>query len=162
MPLHRTVTFQLGLFPIVLLLWAWADSVKHGTRWSRSIASDRAIWVHLANSKFIFGHTRGIPDGFNGSIRQTAPYGSASRISAKAFNPSGKPMPIFPALMRDDGDPAFPSSNYVLTRRHVPLWLILACYLPPWLALSYWHARRKQKRLQQSLPSSSPAQPQTD
>ena len=152
--MHRTLTFYLGLLPIVILLWAWADSVKHGISWNRSIASDDAIWVQFGNSKFIFGRTTA--DGSTGVIPQTPPYGLVQRVSAMDLNPFGEPTPIFPALRRDFNKLDFQSTALVAIRRDVPIWLILACYLPLWLVLSWWHSRRRSKRIAASLPAPQP------
>jgi hypothetical protein len=42
----------------------------------------------------------------------------------------------------------------------LPIWIILAAYLPLWLGLSYWRYRSKLKRLAASIPP--PPQPQSD
>ena len=42
-------------------------------------------------------------------------------------------------------------------RSELPFWLLLACYLPAWLALSYWRSRSKLRRIAASLPESGAA-----
>jgi hypothetical protein len=86
----------------------------------------------------------------------TPPYGEIER-----FPDSSRHSPLFPSLT--GADAPWGDGPYFLVRIHpLPIWFILACYLPLWLGLSYWRSRSKLKRLAATLPTPPPAQPQTD
>jgi hypothetical protein len=158
-PLHRTITFHLGLLPLVLLLWAWADSVRNSTTWFRCQRPEQAFMVGMAGSNFAFGTLDLKPETEHRRILTLTPdYGRIERYRIPGTKHGNR---IFPSLTGPDR--SFEVHHHLtLNARRLPFWFLIACYLPLWLAASFFHARRKQKRHLASLPSSSPAQPQSD
>jgi hypothetical protein len=163
MLLRPTITFHLGLFPIVLLLWAWADSVSHSMEWKQIVNHHVINRVDSSGSALRYTHTRAT----TGDIRDdlfaynfpTGPGGRLLRIQTPpAYRETWFPRPVLITL----DDPVDIGLTYRHSALFLPYWLLLASYLPLWLAASFFHARRKQKRHLASLPSSSPAQPQSD
>jgi hypothetical protein len=160
MPLHRTITFHLGLFPIILLLWAWADSVTHSISGLQPTGDRNLVAFSSMNSRIDFFSVSLPVDRRTLVASGVSPFANMDGRLSRTEIPSGMDPPWFPAPRRvvqtlHSGELAFHHSRVVL-----PYWLIITCYLPLWLAASFWHARRKTKRLLQSLPS--PALPQTD
>jgi hypothetical protein len=158
-PLRPTALFYLGLFPIVILLWAWADSVTMNTVWGRKGQDGRTLHIGLANSCLRVGFITRIPDP---AVAPSPPgrfQGELTRFSLARVTRRGEPIPIFPALRWENGPRPGAGPSFDFRMVHLPFWLIFAAYLPLWLGLSYWRSSRIKKRIQQSLP---PAQPQTD
>lgn len=156
MSFHRSAFFLLGLFPIVLLLWAWADSVKSHTNWHHSLRGERTRGLIITDSTFRTELISRKPD-YDGAPVPAGPfYGGLFRFGAASTDDEGRPMPIFPPfLWRSETayrPPGFEARIYI-----IPLWFILAAYLPPWLGLSHALARRKQKRLAAAFPHSPDA-----
>lgn len=142
-PLHRTLSFYCGLFPIVLLLWAWADSRTHWTLWQLRRGIDHAVWIELEESALHLGETLTQTPG------ESYLGGSYSQLPAKALTSWTResiPHPVeswFPeprTLHRREGGHSFPAIN--LTHYVLPLWLVLLCYLPLWLGFTAWRAWR--------------------
>jgi hypothetical protein len=144
----------------VLLLWAWADSVTTSTSWLRNLDDGSVQCVFVLESEVAAGVFSPVPARAAPHSRQQPFFGRIVRNKVSWLPPRPRPASLFPALWREDGIRPPPYVPYHYRLVHTPLWLILAAYLPLWLALSWWHARHKQKRLRASLPSS--AQPQTD
>jgi hypothetical protein len=151
--LHPTATFYLGLFPIVLLLWGWADSVKMHASWHYSATGERTFFITFANSNLGLGSSSPHPNPPQRfTLMRTSIYGSIERFPRAP----GK-IRLFPSLTGAD-DTWATSSPYFICRIHrFPFWLLLACYLPLWLGLSYWRSRSKLKRLAASFPESGAA-----
>jgi hypothetical protein len=161
-PLHRTLTFQLGLFPIVILLWAWADSNHATTTWVKGDGYqdhrivNEGFALHYRQSRVLredpcpFGPTEpGVP--------VTHFFGGIWRYPSPGPHPPWNRLPSMGAEDRIERFSAVEVDAY-----HLPLWFILACYLPLWLGLSYWRSRSKLKRIAATLPTPPPAQPQSD
>jgi hypothetical protein len=157
MPLHRTITFHLGLFPLVLLLWAWADSVRNSTTWFRCQRPEQAFMIGMAGSNFAFGTINLRPDAASRRILTRTPdYGRIERYRIPGTKHGNR---IFPSLTGPDR--SFEVHHHLtLNARRLPFWFLVAAYLPLWLALSYWRSSRISKRHQQPLPS--PTHPQAD
>lgn len=146
MPIHRNATFLLGLFPIVILLWAWADSARNSTSWFRCQQPEHAFFIGMAGSNLGIGTIHLRPTAEHRRILTITPgYGRTERLPL----PKQK-IQIFPSLTGPDRSfEVF--RDLTLSARRIPFWLILACYLPLWLGASLCHARWKQKRLASSL-----------
>ncbi len=145
MPLHRTITFHLGLFPLVLLLWAWADSVRNSTTWFRCTRPEQALMIGMAGSNFAVGTIDLKPDAEHRRILTITPaYGRIERYPV-----SGAGTRIFPSLTGPDLSFGV-HHELTLDIRRLPFWFLIACYLPLWLAASYWHARLVAKHRKES------------
>ena len=147
-----TLTFHLGLFPIVILLWLWADSMRNKTTWYRSRHPEQVLMIGIAGSNFAFGTIDLRPEAEHRRIlTQTPGYGRIERYRRPSFQ-----GPLFPSLTGPDlSFEVYP--DLTLNIRRIPFWLLLACYLPAWLALSYWRSRSKLRRIAASLPESGAA-----
>jgi hypothetical protein len=160
MPLHRTITFHLGLFPIVILLWAWADSVTHSISGLQPTGDRNLVAFSSMNSRIDFFSVSLPVDRRTLVASGVSPFANMDGRLSRTEIPSGMDLPWFPAPRRvvqtlHSGELAFHHSRVVL-----PFWFLVAAYLPLWLALSYWRSSRISKRHQQSLPS--PTHPQAD
>jgi hypothetical protein len=144
MPLRPTTGFYLGIFPLVLLLWVWIDSVESHSDWAirrkpqqtfvLTIAESRAGWMLITRK----------PDNREPLPSLTPWYGRINRFGAMTTRADGTPVPVFPALLQDElRGYRPPTYDYHIVT--IPLWLIVAVYLSLWLALSWWRARKRQK-----------------
>jgi hypothetical protein len=147
-PLYRNATFLLGLFPIVILLWAWADSARNSTTWFRCQQPEQAILIGMAGSNLGIGTIHLRPEAEHRRILTITPgYGRTERLPL----PKEK-IRIFPSLTGPDRSfEVF--RDLRLSARRLPFWFIIACYLPLWLAASWWHARVLRKRVLAALPA---------
>ena len=145
MPLHRTLTFHLGLFPLVLLLWAWADSVRTSTTWFRCKRPEQALMIGMAGSNFAVGTIDLKPDAEHRRILTITPgYGRIERYPIP-----GARTRIFPSLTGPDLSFGV-HHELALNILRLPFWFLIACYLPLWLVASYGHARRIAKHRKES------------
>ena len=140
--------FYLGLFPVVVLLWAWADSTNHETYWHRCWKEWRVEHrVELRGSALHFLHTRveGMPSPSFEALAETGKWGRIHRAPLRGATATFFPPP------RDEtrSEKPFPhidlGMSYLIRERILPLWVILLGYLPPWLLQVWWQARQKRK-----------------
>jgi hypothetical protein len=156
---HRSACFYLGFFPIVILLWIWADSVRNHTNWHHARANDGTLCLIAVNSTFRIERITRKPD-YDGVVTRNIPfYGGIYRFGAAANDSEGKPMPIFPPIDWHDEKATNRAPGFHVETLLTPIWLVLAAYLPLWLGLSYLLARSKQRKLIAALP---PPQAHTD
>ncbi len=152
--------FYLGLFPLVCLLWLWADSMVNMMGWSYGRRWDEKLGVGVNRGEVYYGRVmatelkpgRLADYGPDGPLRMTGPYGQCYRMP---FPDGGGKMPWFPQpkIGTTDpwcsGDPAF---SFVTHYVDLPFWLLLLGYLPPWLGVAWWQAKRRRKKHEQTLP----------
>lgn len=143
---------------MVLLLWAWADSGRHHSSWKRPAGRNVYLSLSCIDSRIEFERSVATVDESKVEpYRYIYPSGPLGWVAREEISARFR-MRSFPGFERID---SVQQSADLVIRCYgfaIPFWFLLAAYLPLWLAVSYWHSRRKQKRLQQSLPSS--AQPQ--
>lgn len=162
MSFHRNAIFLLGLFPVVILLWAWADSLHFITGFSKNSGNKGQTSAAIAKAALRVSTTRIPPDADTsqhdpGSLyKPNGPFGDFIR---------NRTLPNLTAAGVPAGDPWFPPYRHTrsnttafgiklaTTSTIIPFWLILACYLPLWLAASRWRARALRKRLPAALPA---------
>jgi hypothetical protein len=145
-PLHRTLTFLLGLFPLVLLLWTWADSARNSTTWFHCTRPEQALMIGMAGSNFAIGTIDLRPDAEHRRIlTRTSGYGRIERYSLAHAKPR-----IFPSLTGPDLSFQV-HRDLTLSARRFPFWFLIALYLPLWLAASHWHARRIARRRKEAV-----------
>jgi hypothetical protein len=149
---HRNAVFYLGFFPLVILLWLWADSVQSHTNWHHRLADGGTRGFIITNSKFIAERIIRQPD-YNGVSASPLPfYGGIIRFGAPPCDSQGKPMPIFPPLDWHDEESTNRAPGFHVDTLVVPLWFVLACYLPAWAGLTCYHSFRKRRRHFAELP----------
>jgi hypothetical protein len=149
--LHRSRFFLIGLLPIVLLLWAWADSMGATTMWQRSSRDLRTSIVN-DRSKIMIAWTDAGP-GTSGKYSPFVPEHPLGNLRRRPDREDKVARKLFP-------DPDYlklpsPVSSKVFRLSHylaLPHWFLLVLYLPLWLGLSYWRSRSKLKRLAAALP----------
>lgn len=149
MSLHRAPVFLLGLLPIVILLWAWADSMRAGTAWQKSHPGSHKTQVAISQASLWVQTERLGPAAKLDAYGAAGPYpanGIFGKWVRKPLN-IGASASLFPPFRSD----VYQDDLSPLSTVAIPFWLILACYLPPWLRLSLWQARRKQKLIDQSI-----------
>ncbi|MCW1917109.1 hypothetical protein OJ996_26215 [Luteolibacter sp. GHJ8] len=140
MPLRPTAFFYLGLLPVIILLWAWADSTRAITSWEYEINKHRYRSFELWNSQIVIKNFRPLDESYG---KKLPAYGRFYRWVPGDLG-FRDPMPLFPSPFGETKEPSWVIVTGV-QRAHLPFWLILACYLPPWLGLSYYYARRRIK-----------------
>jgi hypothetical protein len=161
-PLRRLpFTFHLGLFPVALVLWAWADSIKHFTSWDSGPILDPARWVRSSDSGITFGHTTSTPSADPMRMLYWDAYGDSVRwVTSTPLLEGrfGKILRYGNYNLRQSWFPPFRSTTEIreseyepndLTIRSwvIPYWLILLTYLPLWLVLVLAHARHRRGKL---------------
>jgi hypothetical protein len=161
--MHRTITFYLGLFPMVILLWAWADSRHFHTRFLRNSDDSRQACVGIEKAALYFttmsiprdADTR--PFGPRGPFPPTGIGDFLRREIKPRITASGVPGKVRWLAPYEHYRSEMTAAEVTLTTTFtgIPFWLILAAYLPLWLGLSYWRSSRIKKRLQQSLPGAA-------
>ncbi|MCW1917108.1 hypothetical protein OJ996_26210 [Luteolibacter sp. GHJ8] len=142
MPLHRTLTFYLGLFPLVILLWIWADSARNSTTWFRCQQPEQAFLVGSAGSNLGIGTLDLRPDAGHRRILTLTPgYGRIERYPLPDHKRGVFPSPTGPSLAFE----AF--RDLTVNVRRIPFWILAAAYLPLWLGAAAWQARVIRRRI---------------
>lgn len=152
--IHRTGIFFVGLFPIVMLIWAWADSMIHGTVWLRHRDSTfLSVLLSLGAIEIESSSVIAKPDPF-GTDLVSNPYphdeGAGKFNRYELFDEDGSG--VFPGFEWEASVTDTEAYHEERMDRVIPIWLILACYLPLWLTVSWWAARRKEARIAAAMP----------
>jgi hypothetical protein len=137
--------FYLGLLPLVVMLWAWADSTISWTAWrscrgqdmERAIATQNSTLILLKNT--IEGRD-GVSPTSTIYLPETGAFGEVHRLRAPE---KGTWFPGVDRKVSKSGD-QYPL--IIWDRLVLPFWLIVLCYLPPWLLLVWWQARWQSRR----------------
>jgi hypothetical protein len=154
-------TFHLGLLPVVLVLWAWADSITHFTSWDSGPIHDPPRWVRSSDSGITFGHTTSTPSAdslvmiYADSIYwiprtplMEGPFGKILR--SENYNLGQSWFPPF-RTMTEMRESYFEPNDLTIHSWVIPYWLILLTYLPLWLVLVLAHARHRRGKLAASI-----------
>lgn len=149
--------FFIGFFPVVCLLWLWADSLYHTMIWTHCPASFPLVarWIITGDSEIDFGASENlavpIGDPPTKSINSFDRYETKSLGSASTSSEPAKWFPAPRSLAEHTTTDVHGSVRR--WRRSIPLWLMLACYLPPWLLPTWWQARRRRRKQEAGLPA---------
>ena len=142
--------FYIGLFPVVILLGLWADSISYGTEWSYGRGWDQTRVVEAHRSRISFKYivaTEKRPGRLaaylpRGPLGITGPFGAVRRspIQTSSGVDAGDWFPSPVSYVSDN----HPSGDFHFEAHFVelPIWLLLLAWLPPWLGLAWWQARR--------------------
>jgi hypothetical protein len=156
-------TFYLGLLPVVLVLWAWADSIKQVTSWDSGPTHDPPRWVRSCDSGITFGHTTSTPfadplgmyywdlsRGVTVTITplMEGPFGRILRYENYNLQPSWFPPFRSTTEIRES---EYGPNDLTIRTWVIPYWLILLTYLPLWLVLVLAHARHRRGKLAASV-----------
>ncbi len=174
LPLRRSPVFLLGFLPLVVLLWGWADSDRYFTRFIRCRAPNSRTDVLLLASELrlvvdyidlkeapdglsLWEHrdtVGGVPppsliyvqSGFWGRWRRNAfDYQRLAGPPPPAERLRYFPKPSYRLLPEHGGaDRSYPGRHQVMFA--LPFWLLVLAWLLPWGFLSWWQARRIQRR----------------
>jgi hypothetical protein len=142
--------FFIGLFPVVCLLWLWADSVGHQTSWAYCRDPQHRRVVSLGDSSIYLEHMTiqkrepGNDAGFK--LNWTGERGDWSRDPADASKdlklfPKPEANLFTPLTLGGGGGP-----DLHIYSLELPFWLLLSGWLPPWLLLAWWQARRRRRK----------------
>ncbi|WP_265594900.1 hypothetical protein [Haloferula sp. BvORR071] len=150
--------FWIGLLPVVILLWAAADSMRNRTRGVFCYSPRRTYGLNLSNASLMIErrsfiekpgtHSSSAPE----PIPKTKPWGLWMRMPASPDN--ARLWRKGPEFETGDG---FYGTDWIHRRvsLRIPLWLLFAGYLPLWVLATWWQARRKSRQLRtagQALP----------
>ncbi len=153
MSLRHSELFYLGLLPVILFLLAWADSATMHTNWHHRLEGGSCLGLINENSAFRIEHIRPMPANEAGaSVPATPIYGGIYRFGAPVHDQEGNSMPLFPSFSRRDPLAIYRAADWHVDVFVIPIWFVLSCYLPLWLAISYFQLRRKWKKLHSALP----------
>ena len=153
--------FFIGLFPVVCLLWLWADSMQHRTTWRRCCGTCNEHLIRTFPSGINIRHielTDEMPAPGTTNIYNYTPPGPTTFFGeitrARLGSGPGKSS-AWAAPSTSEGRMAPRGFDFMVVTRvwHLPYWLILACYLPLWLLLTWWQARRREKKRHAAMPS---------
>ena len=133
-------TFHLGLLPIVVIFWAWADSIKQFTSWDSGEVYDPSRWVRVSDSAITFERTTSKPsaDPMRPLLsdqwywRRITPLleGSFGKVVRSDNNyPEPSWFPPFQSKV-ETRESAFVANDLTTRSLVMPFWLILAIYLP--------------------------------
>lgn len=157
MPLHRSLVFWLGAFVLTFLLWIWGRSMHDGIIWDWRPGSRQEEWTFtLMDARLTVKRVK--PEAGYDLRTYFAIYGTRSFWNVQTTE--GAPWFSSPALEHSRKDTFIPPDNWpgeisqltVTEAWKVAWWVLVAAYLPPWLALSAWRARRIAKISQGALP----------
>lgn len=141
--------FLIGLFPVVCLLWLWADSRNHATHWNR-IPHAQELYVLTATDSTLHYTHKWATGWEDDAARRVRPWGSSGPFG-HVFR-----TPALAAIFHGHSA-MFPAPAWKLTQERefglelstrqwiLPFWLILLAWLPPWLGLAWWQARRRRR-----------------
>jgi hypothetical protein len=142
----------------VCLLWLWADSQTHVSGWDRCPSPVKRYTISARTSALHFSRYTQVSDHHEGSEdkgplpphgwKVNAPWGGLDRVM---FRPHGHVSfrLLFPSPM--SGSEELEGINDWRRREEwwiFPIWILVAAWLPLWLPLTWWQARRRRKKLQ--------------
>lgn len=149
--LRHLPLFWLGLFPLVILLWAYADSLRYCSSWGYAPKPDRwdqiTLWaagiqIDTASITALPGHEGEAIPGGEGLVT-TGPWGEWKRRADRNY---GTLKWFAKPWSETFGYPIEKSHHQGGIQRRIPLWLIIAPYLLLWFALTAWQARRWKRK----------------
>lgn len=151
--LRHSPLFWLGFFPIVVILWAWADSQRFQTKWITKQGADRATALEISRSALQLrkDHATRMSEAEVGTsmhkiyehVPPFGPIGTFGVIERHPYVSKKIVIPWFPAPAKTDEKQVSSVWRFTITIFRVPFWLLLAGFLPLWLPLSWWQARRR-------------------
>lgn len=152
--LRHSGLFYWGLLPVILIIWAWADSMTNRTSWYQNRNGGGSLSLIIENAAFRIEDSTPLPGNeADAAVLATPPYAGIYRVGAIGHDRTGKFVSLFPELGRRDPLAAYRPHGWHLDILVIPFWLILACYVPLWLTISYWHVHRKRMKLRSTMPS---------
>ena len=154
-PLRHVPLFWIGLLPVIILLGTWADSTRYTSIWRYEVDPNRDFHLVLADSGIQTTWQRreilratDFPQVTVVPLPPTGPWGEWSRRP-------GLPLPKrpwFPPLASaHDSRQLAPYLIVNMDVHLVPLWLILAGWLPLWCGATWCQAWRKGRRLHKEV-----------
>jgi hypothetical protein len=147
--LHRSITFWSGILVVAFVCWAWWDSMHMASVW-RLGRHGSLTEVGLNGAALYYGRMRIVPPN-PAALLPSDPMDPVAVPSLPVTGPAGAVGRTTSGL---DNDRWFPSlyaetdfMGYEDRIEHrlliIPLWLILAVFVPSWLGLLLWRAKRR-------------------
>jgi hypothetical protein len=152
MPFHRSLLFWFGACGFAFLLWAWWDSMGYESklRW-RSPSRASEFDLFNAGAKIALKRSR-LADGSPSvpPLMEDLPVvGRLFKRETFLRSELNGPHDPFPApgwkYRVDEAKLEFsklPTTIEITESWELSYWLVIACYLPPWLGLAFWRAKR--------------------
>jgi hypothetical protein len=152
--LRHSGFFYWGLLPVIIVVWAWADSMTNRTSWHQNRNGGGSLSLIIENAAFRIEDSTPLPDHeADATVPASPPYAGIYRFDAIGNDRTGKFVSLFPELSRRDPLAAYRPYGCHHSILAIPFWLILACYIPLWMAISYWHVHGKKMKLRPAIPS---------
>ncbi|WP_035613727.1 hypothetical protein [Haloferula sp. BvORR071] len=162
---HLPAVFWIGLFPVVVLLWLWADSVRYQYVWDYHRAESWSLHAILDGGQLVVedkeivdikpGHK--IEPGFLNYVlgNPTGPTGPVGKIARREIGGSGV-IPLHALRLTPVRVDDFGEFKLRMTRHFVSLPRVMARYTPLLLGVTWWSARRRRKRIEAEMPVVEP------
>lgn len=149
-PWHKSLTFRLGLVPLLFLLWAWADSMHHESGLQREMRMKGGV-IDAEPNHSIYHHDSRI------SLFLAEPVSPRDyTVTLGPIESSRRPLrgrEWFPTPIRRSETV---QDTVIFHERSIPHWLLILVYLILWSIAFAWRHLRIQRF------STSPAQPQSN
>ena len=161
MLLRHSPLFLIGWFPVVLILWAWVDSMHFYTEWRYCRDPLKQYRASSEYSEIGVGWNRAeklrseplLADGRPASAFYSFTPFDLSKPTGDFRRGEQKASKWFPRpRLRYKSEPnvgAFRTDVAYYAR--VPFWLLLVCYLPLWMGASAWQVRRIRRSIGAAL-----------
>lgn len=146
-PLHRSLSFWLGLPGLLFLLWSWHDSMTHDAGIFRSIrARYSGSRAYTVVSDDRIGHSRAglvitlfeVEPGPDRTIKVEPPVLDRRAVLPEVMPSS--PFPAFQAMNLRNYSREMPGNH--VRNLFIPHWMILIAYGIAWGAAIFWRQAR--------------------
>lgn len=135
-PVYRRPVFLLGLFPLVILVTGWAQTVHSSVHWGRTFGKDKVLSLALHDSSVAYRFVQAQPADGGKFERGKGPFPTTPFLGSVELTPPVPARWYVPPEWRQSRAKQFgtveQSSLLIL-----PFWLILAGYVLVWLGLSF-------------------------
>jgi len=145
--------FWIGLLPVVILLGLWADGLRYSSGgsycrdpencWAFSCRDSGIYLEHMVLEKREPGKIEGT------KLIETTESGDWVRLPYVCTEIFPMPEAMLSSPLKIDGNGGPDLEIHFLL---LPFWLLLLGYLPLWLPLAWWQARRRRRRIEAMGP----------
>ena len=141
-PLHRSLTFWLGLPGLLFILWTWHDSLNH------EMGIFRPVWIDAADKSA--GHDDMLSYGYAGFWATYCIIGPGTsrtvfrepvQITRREIKREIKDFRAVPIFEWDTPDAYFNDPGIRNRTLVIPHWLALIIYGVGWSGVTFWRCR---------------------